>query len=726
MRKYIIMCMILTTLLFHCRFKTGTSDILDNNLINAAIIATSNNAQTVALAGRIMQNDGAPIGNARISFRLSNSSSNSMASSAECLTDSNGFWQIDMSVTSTKITLIATVEKGGEEVATFQVIIRIERHGNIETVNVSTTVSTGDINASVTGYIRSSLLVSDNPASILEGSSVDVAIKFNQTLLEETSVLINSSNPAISVDGLSNSVINFEKDDSTVDQYFTLTANEDTNIISEKSIITISSEGNPDVVFNVTSMDNDIQNIIITGPTTMNEEGSEVLQIKLAQQPQEEIVIDISSENPGALSVNSSELTFTPLNYETEQAVTIQSIKDKNWSTERIGIVFENLELHTVYNLDITDNDTLFDAPVLIAANGLLNVAVSDFDGDGKTDIAATNGGNSTVSVYRNTASGGNISFSGSTDYSLDSSLAYGIAVGDFDGDGKNDIAITNKDKNSISILRNTGSPGVISFASRIDIVSSASPVDAAAADFDGDGKIDLAVSCLDDNIIAVYRNIGVPGTIGFDSPDNIATEERPANLALADFNNDGKTDFAVTYGFATYPGNSVFLNTGAPGSISFIRELDTNNVPGFGMAAGDLNGDGRADMISVAAAGSELALFENSGAGNISFTLTSLQSGMDGFLTPYYFNPITLVDFDSDGKMDLAFANGISKKLTVFRNNFILSGLSFSDSTDFSTGGVSKNIAAGDFNGDGKPDLVVANGSPENTIAVFKNILPD
>jgi hypothetical protein len=93
---------------------------------------------------------------------------------------------------------------------------------------------------------------------------------------------------------------------------------------------------------------------------------------------------------------------------------------------------------------------------------------IGDIDGDGKPDLASTNYGSNTISIYRNTSTSGSLnagSFSTKVDFTT-GSIPVGIAIGDMDGDGKPDLVVTNYGSSTISIYRNTSTYGSISASS--------------------------------------------------------------------------------------------------------------------------------------------------------------------------------------------------------------------------------------------------------------------
>ncbi len=144
-----------------------------------------------------------------------------------------------------------------------------------------------------------------------------------------------------------------------------------------------------------------------------------------------------------------------------------------------------------------------------------------------------------------------------------------GLAVGDFNGDGKADLAITNKNSNSVSVLFNTTATGAASptFAGQVTFGTGTTPISVTAGDFNGDGKLDLAVVNLSSGNVSVFLNTTATGAASpsFAPSTVFSVGSDPVALTAADLNGDGKLDLAVT----NYGSNnvSVLFNTTATGA---------------------------------------------------------------------------------------------------------------------------------------------------------------
>lgn len=305
------------------------------------------------------------------------------------------------------------------------------------------------------------------------------------------------------------------------------------------------------------------------------------------------------------------------------------------------------------------------------------------------------------------------------------------IAVGDLDGDGKPDLAIGhNTPQNVITVYRNTSSTGIInssSFAPAVNISVGSYPGALSLGDLDGDGKLDIVVCNGNSSSISILRNISTVGSIStssFSPAVNYATGAAPVNVALRDIDNDGKLDITV----ANKNSNtiSIFKNNATIGVInanSFLPKIDLNTPSApFCVTYGDLDGDGKSELISSNGASGTISVYRNiSTQGIVSANSFDTKFDLTTGTNPRIIN---LVDIDGDGKLDITVTNNGANTISIIKNistTGSLSSSSFQAKVDFSTGTQPYGITAGDINGDGKPDLAVSNVL-SNTISVYKN----
>lgn len=296
------------------------------------------------------------------------------------------------------------------------------------------------------------------------------------------------------------------------------------------------------------------------------------------------------------------------------------------------------------------------------------------------------------------------------------------IVSGDFDGDGKADMAVANYDNNVISLFRNTSSVGAISYAAKIDMTSGSNTDHISTDDLDGDGKLDLVVT--DVGGASVYRNTSTGiGTISFAARINFATSSDPRHLSVDDFDKDGKPDIVVANYGAGVNTISVLRNTSSgPGNITYAPKVDfASTVRPSSVSAGDLDGDGKPDIAVVNQNSNTLSVFRNTstGIGNISF------AAKVDFTTNS--NPlfVSIGDLDNDDKPELAIGyslGSVGNVISVFRNlSSGVGNISYGSQADFTVGSVPFSVHMGDVDGDGKPDLVATSVS-NGIVSVLRN----
>src|SRR4051812_10335418 len=186
-------------------------------------------------------------------------------------------------------------------------------------------------------------------------------------------------------------------------------------------------------------------------------------------------------------------------------------------------------------------------ASVVPARTSPADVAVGDFNGDGHQDMAIANSGQASVSIRLGTGDG---SFTGSnstaTDFQTGNGGPLAVVTGDFNRDGKLDLATANSGTNDVSVLLGNGDGTFVTPASHFSTGSNSNPNALAIGDFDEDGKLDLAVSLSDPGHVAVMLGT-TPGSFG--PPTTFTVGQGPVAIRVADFNGDGHDDVAVAGG---------------------------------------------------------------------------------------------------------------------------------------------------------------------------------
>jgi hypothetical protein len=358
--------------------------------------------------------------------------------------------------------------------------------------------------------------------------------------------------------------------------------------------------------------------------------------------------------------------------------------------------------------------DPSFAAPRVLAASlDPASVAIGDVNGDGKPDLAIANsyldadeeeGEVGTVSVRFNR---GNGTFKPRRDYPSGAGPV-SIAVGDLNGDGKPDLATANTDAGSVTVLLNGGDG---SFRVSRDYATGDSTASVAIADLNGDSAPDLVAAVAETDNLAVLLNKG-DGT--FPAPVSYATGHYPFAVAIGDLNGDGKADLA-TANNSSDNSASVLLNKG-DGSFAAKTDYAAGAIP-VSVAIGDLDADGKADL-AISHFGSVsrpnfVSILSNDGAGHFgprhNYTVVVGQGS------------IAVGDLNGDGRRDLVTVNDETDRLSV-----LVSGGAgtFRPALAYPTGPGPLSVAIGDLNGDKRPDLVTADqvADVSNTVTVLLN----
>ncbi|NJL13444.1 MAG: BspA family leucine-rich repeat surface protein [Microscillaceae bacterium] len=226
------------------------------------------------------------------------------------------------------------------------------------------------------------------------------------------------------------------------------------------------------------------------------------------------------------------------------------------------------------------------------------------------------------------------------------------------------------------------------------DIITAPGPQSTAAGDFDQDGLTDFIVSFGSSTVLAYLNN----GLGGFNNSLMFFGAANPVWVAVADFNNDGIQDIAI----ADDTFNRTHIGLGNGNGLSFNFSLVLGGAPVF-VATGDFNNDGNVDFATLNGASS---LNIRLGVGDGTFTTgPTITVGTNA-------SALTVADFDFDSVLDLAVANAGSNNVSILLG---LGDGNFSTPDNYNVGTSPQSVIAGDFNQDGNLDLAVANNGSSN-----------
>ena len=348
-------------------------------------------------------------------------------------------------------------------------------------------------------------------------------------------------------------------------------------------------------------------------------------------------------------------------------------------------------------------------------------IARGDLDGDGKADLVIIENASNLVYVLKNSSTtNGAVAFTTGLTFAGSSTTMTDVAIADLDGDKKPDLIFTNSSAFSITCFRNTSTGiGSISFSSAINVtpVATYQPFALVIGDVDKDGKQDVVIANRANAKITVLRNTSPVGSITFSSTvTSIDCGAAPNSVTLADLNEDGKRDIIT----ANSGSNTISLiqNNSTSGAMSFSAAVNVSagigSIPQV-VINGDMNVDGRMDLIVASKGTNKISIFENLGLTSTISTAsvgTANEISMSGSNAPI---DIDLGDMNGDGFPDVVVAGqiaGNANALSVLRNTHqtgvsaitVTTGVNYSTTTN-----QLDKLALGDYNLDGRTDVAIS-----------------
>lgn len=348
-------------------------------------------------------------------------------------------------------------------------------------------------------------------------------------------------------------------------------------------------------------------------------------------------------------------------------------------------------------------------SPITTNTTSLRGITSADLNADGKKDFVVGTGYGGNINVYLGDGAGQFTSAPGSPVFIGNGPISNTIA--DYNNDGKPDIATANYNGGNISIYLGTGT-GSFTPASPATYVTGAQPYWIEARDFNMDNNMDLVT--VSANAYKAYVFLGAgDGTFSQASGSPYTVGTLPYHVTTGLFNNDNFPDFAVANGNS---GNvSVFLGTGTGSFTPAPSSPYTTGTEPRTISAKDINNDSRPDLVVANGTGNTISVLL--GQANGSF----INAPGSPFAAGNYPYQTAIADYDSDGQLDIAVTNGNTPSGISF---FLGNGTgSFTQALNspLTASNSPQPLCTDDFNSDGKADLLVGTFT-SNKVTVYIN----
>lgn len=340
------------------------------------------------------------------------------------------------------------------------------------------------------------------------------------------------------------------------------------------------------------------------------------------------------------------------------------------------------------------NGDATFNTPVSISSGSRpIDVISSDFDNDGDMDLAVINFENS-FSELAILIGNGDGTFQAPVRYDTEFG-PNNLTIGDFNGDGHEDIAVTTNGSKVDVFLADNTTPGT--FLPYTSLSAGTNPQDVATGDFNGDTFIDIVTANKGTGNVSVFNG---DGSGGFAVHVTYATDIDCNGITVADL--DGDTNLDIITANETANNISVLINDGAGSFVAAVNYAADNGT--IRLEQDDVNNDGDIDIVAVNSTSNSISTFLGNGDGTLQAQNSAAAIG----------SPTNLVigDFDGDSNVDVVLSCLVGQVMPVF----IGDGTGNFKIGDFASAGAGPDaLFAADINGDGDNDFVVVNETDGN-----------
>ncbi|HEY1559061.1 MAG TPA: VCBS repeat-containing protein [Kofleriaceae bacterium] len=347
---------------------------------------------------------------------------------------------------------------------------------------------------------------------------------------------------------------------------------------------------------------------------------------------------------------------------------------------------------------DVLACPSRFDTATYPIATGASPIAVAsgDFNDDAIIDLAVVDAGAATVAILIGTADGRG-TFGAATAFPVDAQPV-ALVVHDFDGDGKLDLAVANAGGNDVSLLYGNGNG---TFEPPDNYPVAAGPRAIVLGDFNGDGVLDVATAGAGSVSVLIAGAGGELAT----HVDTVVTNAALAGLTAGDFDRDGHLDLATG---STASGEVAVLRGDGDGSFAAPALYPTGSGPVSAIASGDVDADGHLDVLAASSTGTP-GIVELRGMGDGTLAAASTRA-----VTQDPAIAVAIGDFDGDAILDVAYATASAIAIAYA----VTPGV-FAAPTSLAATAAPANLAAGDFDRNGELDLAAPNASADS-VSIF------
>jgi hypothetical protein len=459
--------------------------------------------------------------------------------------------------------------------------------------------------------------------------------------------------------------------------------------------------------------------ILLSGPVVFAQNRFfEAPGYSVGKQPREVATGDFNQDgNPDLVTANFADNTVSVLLGKVDG--TFQAQVKYATGTEPHSVVVGDFNADGKIDL-ITANKTANTVSVLLGngdgtlqphidyaagSGGPFFVTAADLNADGISDLVVTHETDNQIAVLLGNGDG---SFKSPVNYPV-GEKQYSAAIGDFNGDGKLDVAVTNFETDTYSVLLGNGDG---TFQAHKDYATGQQPIYLATKDINGDGKLDLMIADFAGNSVAVHLGNG-DGTFQAPVYYDSEADSGPNWIFVSDYNGDGKLDMAVSQ--SNYYGGgltvAIWLGNGDGTFQQDYLEFGVGPTP-FSLIGADFNHDGKMDLATANEMGSSVSILIGNGDG-------SFRAHRDFLIAP---GPSALAtgDFNLDGKLDLVastYTNAATARVLLGNGDG-----TFQSEMSYVGDDGALGVSVADLNGDGKPDIVLANVKSNDVSVLLGN----